>query len=145
MRERWAMGLALATSVIVLVLAAVFAIILNRPREPVAADAVPASADAVPAAQDGALAQEQISRGREVFARENCSGCHSVAGEGSPRSPLDGVGNRRARGELHDWVVADESVHPELPSRAIAAKQRYVELSSADMDALLSYLDSLRE
>lgn len=140
MRERWAMGLALATSVIVLVLAAVFAIILNRQRdEDFVADTVPASVDAAPAVQ------EQIARGREVFARQNCSGCHSVAGEGSPRSPLDGVGNRRARGELRDWVVADESVRAELSPRAVAAKQRYAELSSADMDALLTYLGSLRE
>ena len=139
MRERGALGLALVTSVIVLVLAAAFAIIVNRQDDPVAAASVAAAVDAAPAAQ------KQIARGREVFARESCSGCHSVAGEGSPRNPLDGVGSRRPRGELRAWVIADESVRSDLSPRTVAAKQRYAELASADMDALLSYLGSLRE
>ena len=139
MRERWAMGLALATSVIVLVLAAAFALLINRADNPVVAARVAAPVDAAPASR------EQIARGREVFARQDCSGCHSVAGEGSPRSPLDGVGSRRDLGEMRAWVVADESVQEELPPRAVAAKQRYAALPGTDMDALLSYLGSLRE
>lgn len=143
MRERWAKGLALATSVMVLALAAAFALILNRPGDQPAADAVPTTI--VDAGGAAPAAQEQIARGREVFARQDCSGCHSVAGKGSPRSPLDGVGSRRDREELRAWVVADESVQAELSPRAIAAKQDYAQLPDIEIDALLAYLGSLRE
>ena len=143
MRERWAKRLALATSVMVLVLAAAFALILNRPGAQPAADTVPTPV--VDADGSARAAQEQIARGREVFARQYCSDCHSVAGRGSPRSPLDGVGSRRDREELRAWVVADESVRAELSPRAIAAKQDYAHLPDPQMDALLAYLGSLRE
>lgn len=141
MRERWAKGLALATGILVLVLAAVFAAIVNPPDRKPAADA-----DAVaPPAADSGPAPGQVARGQAVFARNNCTGCHSVAGNGSPRSPLDDVGSRLDRDELHDWVVAGDSVRAALPPRAISAKQRHAELPAADMDALLDYLASLRE
>lgn len=141
MRERWAKGLALATGLLVLVLAAAFAAIVNPPgRKPAAdADAVEQPGD------DSGPAPEQIARGQDVFTRNNCSSCHSVAGKGSPRSPLDGVGSRLTRDELHNRIVAGESVRAALSPRAISAKQRYAELPAADMDALLDYLASLRE
>ncbi|HEY5613551.1 MAG TPA: hypothetical protein VIK70_08160, partial [Lysobacter sp.] len=60
-------------------------------------------------------------------------------------SPLDGVGSRLSRDELHDWVVASHTVRQDLSPRAIAAKQRYAALPAADMAALLSYLASLRQ
>ena len=92
-----------------------------------------------------AQAQAQIAHGREVFARQHCSGCHSVGGKGSPRSPLDGVGSRRDLEELRAWVVADESVRADLSPRAVAAKHDYAQLPDTQMDALLAYLGSLRE
>ena len=143
MRERWAKWLALATSAMVLVLAAAFALMLNRPDDKPAADTVPTPA--VDADGSAAAAQEQIAHGREVFARQHCSGCHSVGGKGSPRSPLDGVGSRRDLEELRAWVVADESVRADLSPRAIAAKHDYAQLPDTQMDALLAYLGSLRE
>lgn len=143
MRERWAKGLALATSVMVLVLAAAFALILNRPGDKLAADTV--LTPVVDTDGSAPASQKQIARGREVFARRDCSGCHSVAGKGSPRSPLDGIGGRRDREELRAWVVAEESVQAELSPRAIAAKQDYAQLPDTEMDALLAYLGSLRE
>ena len=141
MRQRWAMGLALATGALVLILAVVFALILNRPdgESPPVADRPPE------AGSPPAPALEQVARGQEVFVRSDCTGCHSVAGKGSPRSPLDGVGSRLARHQLRDWVVASESVRGQLPARAIQAKQRYAGMPPEDMDALLSYLGSLRQ
>ena len=161
MREQWARGLALATGLLVLVLSAAFAVIVNRSdrmpaddRKPVA-DAVPppaavaivgAHADAAAGAGNGAdPAAQLVARGQAVFTQQDCARCHSVAGKGSPRSPLDGVGSRLSRDELHDWVVASETVRQDLSPRAISAKQRYATLPAADMAALLSYLASLRQ
>ena len=160
MREQWARGLALATGLLVLVLSAAFAVIVNpSDRQPAAdlepvADAVPPPAtvarvvahpDATAGARDGADPGAQlVARGQAAFAQHDCARCHSVAGKGSPRNPLDGVGSRLSRDELHDWVVAGETVRQDLSPRAISAKQRYAALPAADMEALLAYLASLR-
>lgn len=153
MREQWARGLALGTGLLVLVLSAAFAVMLNpsdrKPvvdRKPVADAIVGADADATVGAGDGAgPAAQLVARGQEVFAQQDCARCHSVAGKGNPRVPLDGVGSRLSRDELHDWVVASDAVREELSPRAISAKQRYAALPTADMAALLAYLASLRQ
>jgi len=155
MREQWARGLALATGLLVLVLSAAFAVIVNRSDRRPVADAVPppaavAMVEAHPDATAGAgngndPVAQLVARGQAVFAQHDCARCHSVAGKGSPRSPLDGVGSRLSRDELHDWVVASDTVRQDLSPRAIAAKQRYAALPAADMAALLAYLASLRQ
>ena len=160
MREKWARGLALATGVLVLLLSAAFAVMLNPSdrtpvddRKPVAG-AVPAlAADAsggaagaaASAGRDANPASPLVARGQAVFTQYDCARCHSVAGKGSPRNPLDGVGSRLSRDELHDWVVAGEAVRADLSPRTVSAKQRYARMPAADMAALLAYLATLRE
>lgn len=151
MRERWARGLALATAILVLILSAAFAVILNPTDRKPAADREPAD-DAVQALVadpdagiDADPAARQVARGQEVFAQYDCARCHSVAGKGNPRSPLDGVGSRLSRDELHGWVVAGEAVREDLSPRAISVKQTYVQMPAADLEALLAYLAWLRD
>jgi len=135
MRERWARALAIGTAATVLLLSAAFAAVMNSPAGDPAAPAAVAASKPDP---------EQISRGQAVYDENHCARCHSIDGKGSPRSPLDGVGSRLGREELHDWVVAADSVQDELSPRAITAKQRYVELPEDQMNALLDYLASLK-
>lgn len=135
MRERWARALAMATGVMVLLLSAAIAAVMNTPT------GEPASATVAVASEPD---PEQLARGQAVYDENNCARCHSVAGQGSPRSPLDGVGSRLNREELHDWVTGAESVQEELSPRAVTAKQRYAELAEEQMAALLDYLDSLK-
>ena len=37
--------------------------------------------------------------------QQACARCHSIAGKGNPRRPLDGVGARRNAAELRDWNI----------------------------------------
>lgn len=135
MRERWARALAIATGVMVLLLSAAIAAVMNQPSEETAAAAVAVASGPDP---------QQISKGRTVYDENDCARCHSVAGQGSPRSPLDGVGSRLDREQLREWVTAAESVQEELSPRAVTAKQRYAELAEEPMAALLDYLGSLK-
>ncbi|HWR51010.1 MAG TPA: cytochrome c [Bryobacteraceae bacterium] len=138
-------------------LAAAFAVILNSSdptpaddRKPVADAMREQAADAIVAADAKAWAgtgpaAQLVERGQAVFSQHDCARCHSVAGKGSPRSPLDGVGTRLARDELYGWVVAGDAAQAQLSPRAIAAKQRHVGMSDADMDAHPAYLAWLRD
>jgi len=132
MRELWARRLAAVTGLLVLLLSAAFAAVQNPP--------LPAASAAVSsAAPDSADA-----RGRAVFDANDCARCHSIAGEGSPRSPLDGVGSRLSIEEIRQFVIADEAVQDDLAPRAIAAKRPYAELPAAELDALVAYLAGLK-
>ncbi|MCG6116672.1 MAG: cytochrome c [Aquimonas sp.] len=132
MRERMARHLALLTGLMVILLSAAFAAVQNPAAEGAASAAAAASGDA------------QLQRGRAVFEANDCQRCHSVDGQGSPRSPLDGVGARLSAEELLHFSVADESVQDDLAPRAIAAKRPYAELPTADLEALVAYLGSLK-
>jgi len=138
MRERWARALALLTGVLVVLLTIAFATVQNR------GDA-PASTSAPTAAGGPAIDPALLAAGRAVYDAAGCARCHSIAGQGSPRSALDGIGTRRDRKDLRHWTVADESVHHELSPRAIATKRRYADLPVEQLDALVAYLASLNE
>ena len=94
-------------------------------------------------AADGAAAA-LLARGREVVVANDCLMCHSIAGEGSPRSPLDGVGSRLSETEILHFAIADESVQDDLSPRAIKAKRDYAELPQEDLKAMAAYLASLK-
>ena len=47
----------------------------------------------VSSAQDA----KQIERGMKVYADQKCSVCHSIAGKGNPKGPLDDVGSLKKK------------------------------------------------
>ncbi|MBB5014257.1 c-type cytochrome [Rehaibacterium terrae] len=135
MRERWARTLAITTGLMVLALSVAFATIQNP-----GADALPVTGHAAKSAGDDT---ELLARGRAVYDAQGCARCHSIAGQGSPRSPLDGVGARIPRELLGDWVVGSEAVADELAPRVLAAKRPYAKMPAEDLAALVAYLASL--
>jgi mono/diheme cytochrome c family protein len=84
-----------------------------------------------------------FARGRQVFEEQNCMRCHSVGGEGSPRSQLDHSAAELDAARLLAFTVGSESVANELAPRTRAAKQPYQQLPAEDLDALVAYLQSL--
>jgi len=141
MREALARLLALATGLVVLAAAILFAWIQNTTIRPAAATEAPP----VPAAEtaltgDAAL----IARGREVYAKAGCAGCHSIDGEGNPRNPLDGVGSNLPPEEIRRYTIGDPEVADDLAPRVVAAKRAFAQLPAEDLDALVAYLASLK-
>jgi len=134
MRELWARRLAAFTGLLVVLLSAAFAAVQNPPAGASLAASV---------AADGADAA-LLARGREVVLANDCLMCHSIAGEGSPRSPLDGVGSRLSETEILHFAIADASVQDDLSPRAIKAKRDYAELPEEDLQAMTAYLASLK-
>lgn len=135
MRERWAIALAILTGLVVVLASAAFAAMQNPPRPPAASIGESGSADAPDATS------VQLP-GRAVYEANSCARCHQLAGEGSPRSPLDGVGARLSRDELRQWITADDAIADDLSKRAWEAKQAYRSLPAADLEALIDYLAS---
>lgn len=145
MRRRLAQILAVFTSLVILILSALFAYVQQR-RLPAADAAAPSvsapepeiGAAAAPATADDVVAGGGLlERGKLVYQEQRCSACHSIGGAGNRRNPLDGVGSRLDRDMLRRWIVDPRSIDPKV------WKPPYNDLSSADLDALVEYLCTL--
>lgn len=143
MRERIARWYALGIGVFVVGLAALFAERQNAGPVP---DATPATTEAAPVvpAPDVPTDPAEVRRGRTVFEEHGCLRCHRVAGEGSPRSPLDGVGARLTPEEIHSFIVADDAVRGSLSPSVARAKTDFADMPEEDLGALVTYLTTLR-
>jgi mono/diheme cytochrome c family protein len=143
MREKLARFIALLTGQLVLLLAIAFAVIQNPSENP---DATESRKPAPPSSCIKSIVPDpgHIDAGNQIYQQQLCARCHSIAGEGNPRNPLDGVGARRTADELRDWIIGADVLQGTLPERAFTVKQAYGELSGGDLDALVTYMQSLR-
>ncbi|QDH70043.1 c-type cytochrome [Marilutibacter alkalisoli] len=134
MRKRLARTLAVLSGIMVVVLSATFAAVMNP--------SVGDDAGGAPTAA-GAGKQAQIARGRELFREEDCVRCHSIGGVGGRRSPLDDIARHMDAAEMRDWILGTDAVRDGLSPSALNAKRVYRSLPPEDIDALIVYLQSL--
>ncbi len=143
MREKWARRIALLTGLLVLLLALTFAFIQNPTETPVITESREQSPSTKQQEFIG-IDLKRIEAGQQIYKQQTCARCHSIAGQGNPHNSLDGVGARRTALELRDWIIGADALQGELPAYATKLKQRYRELPSDDLDALVIYMQSLR-
>ena len=139
MREQWARNIALLTGLLVVMLATMFAKIQNPERPPHGT-----TADSVEISPKIDVEQQTLlATGRKIFETQGCARCHSIAGVGNPRYPLDDVGNRRTEETIRQWILAPTELKDKLPAGAFQIKQNYRNQPPEDIDALVAYLQSL--
>ena len=139
MREKLAIIIVLITALLVLLLAALFARMQNPPegqRQPVLLAPIEAPGTAE-------IDAERVEAGYRVYRQQTCARCHSIAGKGNSRNPLDGVGSRRSAEELRQWITGAENLKQQIPERAYGLKQAYREMATDELDVLVVYLQSL--
>src|SRR5262245_56158417 len=90
-----------------------------------------------------ASAQDK-AKGEQVFTAQKCSLCHSVAGKGNAKGPLDDVGSKLKADEIREWLVDTKGMIAKAkPTRTPAMKQ--FTLSKEEVDDLVAYLSSLKK
>ena len=93
------------------------------------------------AAQDA-----KVAKGEKVFADQKCSLCHSIAGKGNAKGPLDEVGTKYKAEELHQWIVDPAAMATKMKAdRKPAMPAKYASLPKDDVDALVAYLSTLKK
>ena len=137
MREKWARRIVLFTGLMVLLLATVFARIQNP--------AQPADTIEKQSAEIIALDSERIQNGRRIYLQQDCSQCHSIAGDGNPRIPLDGVGATYTADELRNRIIGADTLKGIMPEGVRKKKRGYAELPNGDLNTLVIYMQSLRQ
>ena len=86
----------------------------------------------------------KIDRGKQVYTEQKCKLCHSVAGEGNAKGPLDGVGGKLTRDEIKEWIVNPQEMTTKAKATRKPPMKAYPKLSAEDLEALVSYMESLK-
>jgi mono/diheme cytochrome c family protein len=86
-----------------------------------------------------------IDRGKAVYAEQKCSICHSVAGKGNPKGPLDEIGSKLSPDQMRQWLVTPKEMAEKEKATRKPPMQPFTKLSKADLDALVAYLQTLKK
>lgn len=90
-----------------------------------------------------AAAQDK-AKGEKVYADQKCSLCHSIAGKGNAKGPLDDVGSKLKADEIRQWVTDAKGMTAKTKATRKPEMKRYT-LPKDDVDALVAYLSSLKK
>jgi mono/diheme cytochrome c family protein len=141
-RETTAAVMAMGTGLLVLSAVALFALVNQPiPSRAAAGPGLPSGPrpPAIPGLEEevGVPPDPLAMRGRGVYQEQRCSACHSIAGEGSPRYPLDGVGSRLSEEEIRLWIVDPQQIRPRV------RKPAYDDLPEEQVAALVHFMATL--
>jgi len=108
----------------------------------VALAALTTLAFAAPAfAQDPAL----IAKGKQVYADQKCSMCHSIGKQGNTKGPLDDVGSRLKAEDIRAWIVTPKDMTQKTKAPRKPEMKAYPDLPKDETDALVAYMLSLNK
>jgi mono/diheme cytochrome c family protein len=87
----------------------------------------------------------KVEHGKKVYEAQKCGVCHSIAGKGNPKGPLDSVGSKLTADEIRQWITNA----PEMAKKANATRKPpmkvYSTLPKEDADGLIAYLQTLKK
>lgn len=81
---------------------------------------------------------DATERGREVYAMQKCALCHSIAGIGGKKMPLDRVGSRLKPEDIRKQVRTPKAI------KADSTMKSYPNLPEKDLSDLTAFLMSLK-
>lgn len=89
-------------------------------------------------------AQDKVARGTAVYAEQKCSMCHSIAGKGNVKGPLDEVGTKYNAADLKAWIVDAKGMTVKTKAPRKPEMKNYA-LPDADVDALVAYMATFKK
>ena len=90
----------------------------------------------------------KAAQGEKLFAQHKCSMCHSIGGKGTAnalKGPLDDVGARLSAEELRQWLINPKEMTIKSKSTRKPPMPDYAKLSKEDVEALVSYMQTLKK
>ena len=89
--------------------------------------------------------KELIAKGEAVYVAQKCSLCHSIAGKGQAKGPLDDVGGKLKAEDIREWIVNPAKMTKDHNATRKPAMRAYSNLPKEDLDALVAYMLSLKK
>jgi hypothetical protein len=71
--------------------------------------------------------------------------CHSVAGKGNAKGPLDSVGAKLSEEEIRQWLISPRVMAEKTKATRKPLMPEYTKLSKEDLSALVAYMKSLNK
>jgi mono/diheme cytochrome c family protein len=89
-----------------------------------------------------AAPQAIVKKGEEVYGKQNCKNCHSIAGiPANKKSPLDGVGARLTEELIKKWIRTPKEMNAKVAMPAYGADK----ISDGDLANMVAYLLTLKK
>jgi mono/diheme cytochrome c family protein len=95
------------------------------------------------AAGSAAAQDARVARGEKLYVEQKCSICHSIAGKGNVKGPLDNIGAKPAD-EIRQWIVDAKGMTAKTKAPRKPEMRAY-NLPKEDVDALVAYLQTLKK
>ena len=92
----------------------------------------------------GAASAQDAARGEAVYAAQQCSLCHSVAGKGNSKGMLDSVGTRLNPDAIRAWITDSKGMTSKTGATRKPEMKAY-SLPKADVENLVAYLQTLKK
>jgi mono/diheme cytochrome c family protein len=89
-------------------------------------------------------AAQSVDKGKEVYAAQKCSVCHSVGAAGNKKGPLDKVGAKLSADEIRSWITDAPNMAAKAKADRKPAMKAYTALTKDEVDSLVAYLQSLK-
>jgi mono/diheme cytochrome c family protein len=96
----------------------------------------------VVAAAMPAAAQGLKAKGEKLFVDQKCTLCHSIAGKGNAKGPLDGVASKISEADIRAWITDANTMTAKTGATRKPAMKQF-SLDKGDVDALVAYLTTL--
>lgn len=91
-----------------------------------------------------AAAGQDAASGAKVFLDQKCALCHSVAGKGNAKGPLDDVGTKLSAADIRAWITDAKGMTAKSGATRKPEMKAYT-LDKGDVDALVAYLSTLKK
>lgn len=88
---------------------------------------------------------QDAAAGEKVYVAQKCGSCHSVAGKGNQKGPLDDVGFRLSADVIRQWIVEGPAMMAKTKATRKPPMRAYATLPKEDLDALVAYMLSLKK
>ena len=95
-------------------------------------------------AASAAAAQGAAAKGEKLFVDQKCTMCHSIAGKGNAKGPLDSVGTKLAADEIRAWITDSKGMTEKTKATRKPAMKVFA-LPKDNVDALVAYLQTQKK
>ena len=90
------------------------------------------------------MAQNAKAAGEKVYAEQKCSVCHSIAGKGNAKGPLDEVGSKLTADEIRAWITDAKGMTAKTKA-ARKPEMKVYTLPKEEVDGLVAYLSAMKK
>ena len=87
---------------------------------------------------------QSVDAGQKVYAAQKCSICHSIAGVGNKKGPLEDAAAKLSADEIRQWITDAPAMAAKIKADRKPPMKAYT-LPKEELDGLVAYIKSLKK